>query len=94
MSNHTLGPWYTEPTPDKWIKIKASDLIPIALVYKNPFGFKKNAALIAAAPEMLEALENAVFAMGAQGANADQLHPLRNAWVIARAAIAKARGDK
>lgn len=51
-----------------------------------------DASLIAAAPELLEALQVAVFAMGAQGANHDLRHPLRPAWEQARAAIAKAEG--
>lgn len=56
MNNHTPGPWYQEVAPDNRIRIKASSLCTIALVYKQPFGFKKNASLIAAAPEMLDLL--------------------------------------
>lgn len=48
----------------------------------------------AAAPDMLDALQTAFFAMGRAGANASLDHPLREAWEAARAAIAKATGTK
>ena len=48
------------------------------------------ANLFEAAPELLEACQAAVFAMGSQGANHDLSHPLRAAWDQCRVAISKA----
>jgi len=52
-----------------------------------------NARLNAAAPEMVEALWDAIVAMGQAGANGDPLHPQRAAWERARAAFGKAVGQ-
>lgn len=54
---------------------------------------RANARLIAAAPEMLEALNEALFAMGYAGANANIKHPQRRQWEMARNAIIKALGE-
>ena len=52
----------------------------------------ENAKLIASAPELLAAAWQALFAIGAMGANADINHPYRKHWEQLQAAIAKAEG--
>lgn len=54
---------------------------------------KARAALITAAPDLCGALERAFVALGRGGGNtADS--PFREAWLSARAALARARGDR
>ena len=51
-----------------------------------------NAALIGAAPDLYEALERAFVALGRAGGNTTD-SPLREAWLNARTALSKARGE-
>jgi len=94
MSSHTPGPWTLDNCPDAYgnATIRPDDgteggdisVQPIATVYTDA-----NAHLIAAAPEMLEALQEAL-------ADAETLNePYRNEAVCERmrAVIAKARGE-
>ena len=82
MSKHTPGPWKR--------KIK-SVLIPIApYEWAEAYGGSiANARLIAAAPDLLEALKEIVAA--ADGKGWEQLDP---SFKKARAAIAKAEGEE
>lgn len=79
---HTKGPWIF--TEGKMPAISDSSGIPVAMqCRRNKEGEgKANAQLIAAAPELLEALET-IIAYGACDENLD----------AARAAIAKAKGE-
>ena len=92
MSNHTPGPWVVvDDHPDKacyYIQEK-NHLDEIATIYRyerNPCNTLADARLIAAAPELLEALEQVVsFVDAGQGT-----------WTVeeqqkARAAIARAK---
>ena len=98
MSAHTPGPWEVgEQDCLNALDIVAEGTV-IASVQTEqeiPEGEcqeRANARLIAAAPQLLSALINALVFMGRAGANADTKHPLRPAWEDARAAIAKAEG--
>ena len=88
-TEHTPGPWNAEPMIRDhgfpYTPVMATTLI--ACVYSTAFGDDEqslaNAALIAAAPEMYEALRDLL----AVKPNSDAPE-----WVAARAAIAKAEG--
>lgn len=89
-TKHTPGPWRVVPSNgvafDEWLVEVASDefLTPgIAEVYE-----KADAALIAAAPDLLAALEAAHGYLVIFGT--DQLEHVRS---VCRAAIAKAKGE-
>jgi hypothetical protein len=64
MSRHTPGPWAAVPgTKNKTAYVRGPEQEAIADVLKYSVGYKQqeaNALLIAAAPEMLEALERQV----------------------------------
>jgi len=93
MSKHTPGPWVVyelidgydirSPEAECWVAT-ASD--PEAVW--GAIGREEDARLIAAAPEMLEALENLLKVH--EGKDGTQ----HNAADIARAAIAKAKGEE
>ncbi len=65
---HTPGPWLSHPRSDgitavyKWTAETANDLV--ASMSPTQPEAEANARLIAAAPEMLEALEEAQYALG------------------------------
>lgn len=83
-AKHTPGPWHAA----NGCQIRsAKDQIAKAWMMRNGEGLA-NARLIAAAPELLEALAEIVSA--ADGAGWDQLDP---SFSKARAAIAKAKGE-
>lgn len=97
-SQHTPGPWLIGRGADFYpIVHTAPDTFSpsgqgVAHVTKRPMcqEHTANAALIAAAPDMLEALRELVIAAEAAGWDLDDLNaPILNA---ARAAIAKAEG--
>ena len=92
-AKHTAAPWKMVPTRDGNIAIdhptgKYAD--PVARVYS--YGTSEgvaNARLIAAAPELFEALTNALGLWAHLSTDATQ-----QAWLTqARAAIAKAKGE-
>lgn len=94
-AKHTPGQWHMSPTHlGRAFDIGAEDNANIALVHgidgnsceNHPGEFEANAHLIAAAPELLEALEDLMF--GAERG----IQPHENYIVAARAAIAKAEG--
>lgn len=88
MSEHTPGPWYTHRSavPD-WCEqnIIASepDGVDVALTYRS----KADAALIAAAPDMLAALEVVRDFL------TDEPYLHTKEWDAVNAAIRKARGE-
>ena len=94
MSEHTPGPWEIHPQFDSCYRdISAPNHIALARVVwrfeeedRSP-SCEANAHLIAAAPELLEALENLLKVHEGEGGT--QHH----AGDMARAAIAKARGE-
>ena len=102
MSGHTPGPWSYRTQPhDDWGVVRAGryiicqardprvdhlDLNEYRRTKVDPF--EANARLIAAAPDLLEALESAVGAMEVLGHPPDY-----GALRKAKAAIAKARGE-
>ena len=97
MSAHTPGPWAIE-TEDRYTSIVFGGVI-IAEIDSGEAEYLDNARLIAAAPELLEALESVSLWMENQadgqskGGHATfDLMMLREQRGIARAAIAKATG--
>jgi len=92
MSKHTLGPWVVfDDHPDKvCFHIREDNRFDeIATIYRyrgNPRDTLADARLIAAAPELLEALEALVLD------ESKEYIPTR-LWDAARAAIAKAKGE-
>ena len=98
MSQHTPGPWFaSEVTGDEEpCYISAHRWESLAKVYGNEEADfaqegRANARLIAAAPELLEALHLMVEAL--QPAEVDFVDYERIAMEKARAAIKKARGE-
>lgn len=101
MSGHTPGPWYADPSKrvTGFAVTHDGEPNPLAIALRKPKNsYSKgipdtkalaNARLIAAAPELLEALESAQMAlMGYTHQNEITLAALEKI----RAAIAKARG--
>jgi hypothetical protein len=89
MNTHTPGPWKIEENLDQGnIDIRSDDIYRfyIAEVWGGMDAHKANAHLIAAAPDLLEALEALV--KQAEGHKAVGVY-----WDEARAAIAKAKGE-
>ena len=96
MSKHTPGPWLIEAqnchfgdiatvhnTDEKWVTIYAPHWMETGMDEKEQ---SANARLIAAAPELLEALQMLMNDPGE-----DRIKS--SAWDAARAAIAKATGE-
>ena len=105
MSPHTPGQWTVMTLPARdgggcrvIVREPASPLQPtvLATVSTARGAWRDNARLIAAAPEMLEALQGMLAARGAwrcDEAGPCGECPLCLAWDRARAAIAKATGE-
>lgn len=94
MSKHTPGPWRVYPVmwPDDEVtfdsfRILGADNVSPAIVFGGVEEAPYNARLIAAAPELLEALRDLVDAVGT---NPDEW--LKQPMAYARRAIAKAEG--
>jgi len=85
-SGHTPGPWTV--TPDSFVMAGSRPSIGVARIITHAKEFVANALLIAAAPELLEALANALKSLDTDGA-ASATASLRT---LGRAAIAKAEG--
>jgi hypothetical protein len=77
MGKHTPGPWQLQEPHHAWIS--AADGTPIE--------WQPNARLIAAAPELLEALEKLMDLGTGYGEASDLIR------IICKPAIAKARGE-
>lgn len=106
MNKHTPGPWrfYTEPQPNGCPIVGNDKGLMVAMLahsinYPEQFGeAMANAQLIAAAPELLEALQelnNYVTQeqMATDGAVVYSTTQVNRIAFIARAAIAKAKGE-
>lgn len=104
MSSHTKGPWKVEKMPDDGgeFSIFSNTGIYVALTVGGTDSEEANARLIAAAPDLLEALEQ-LFRIGdvyrsaiehdAYGEYGSKMD-LEQWTDLAKAAIAKARGEK
>jgi hypothetical protein len=98
VSAHTPGPWMTSEHDANGQRIVRGEHIEVATCWHHSVGsiekeMEANAALIAAAPDMLAALEQALADSdmpAVHGNAADYLFPWR---IAARAAIAQARGQ-
>ena len=93
MSKHTPGPWEVAYQDKNGQSVVKGEHIEVATCWHHCVGsiekeMHANARLIAAAPELLEALKEIVDA--ADGAGWEQLDP---SFKKARAAIAKATGE-
>lgn len=95
MSKHIPGPWVADIEEDGSIEVWSADysmFIAKRHQMNDRDGAKANALLIAAAPELLVALEGIANAT----ASSDGFDPFKAAerfQAIARAAIAKAKGE-
>jgi hypothetical protein len=94
MSKHTPGPWLTTESTEHWGRVNVTVQAAftgneIATAWQGTADVNRaNARLIAAAPDLLEALKELVAAAG--GVNAGPL-----TWLAkARATIARATGEK
>ena len=87
MEKHTPGPWRVED--DKYILANKKL---VAKIVGGPQGKKANARLIAAAPELLEALEFVLTAIRWSGWSIDD-PKWKEPMVKARRAIVKANGE-
>ena len=89
---HTPGPWFAIQYANQW-NIQSKDGYEGALTNvldeDEDVNAEANARLIAAAPELLEAL---IMCLNLVGAAANESEPARNAWEKAKVAIAKATG--
>jgi len=87
MSNHTPGPWAVFDFSRDMILDSNGDLIAVIIDGKSDETKLANARLVAAAPDLLEALEEALkeFLFDCYDD-----HPLAEKW---RAAITKATGE-
>ncbi len=104
-AKHTPGPWRDDPVrdndtgdfADSRIEIRDDDggYIARAFAHTNHGVLQANARLIAAAPDLLAALEELSDAVGstAQATMYHYCRRVREAQEAARAAIAKARGE-
>ena len=92
-TKHTSGPWRLGGPYRLTVETGVGDVVAMISVY--PHGRDANAALIAAAPDLLaacEAVTRRVPVMGSRGDYRDgQLHALEACRDVVRAAIEKAR---
>lgn len=103
MSKHTPGPWFITGRMTKYVEARIGEgliqeiagVVPTAADCGYGETQEANASLIAAAPDLLEALENSTSDLFYQiemrhGAEAASKYP---SIIEARSAIAKARGE-
>lgn len=103
MAEHTKGPWIAHPV-QRWVSPAADPEMPVCALRYESYGVecdeaevRANAHLIAAAPDLLEALEGAIGALemdhdaGKDMGDADWEGIAYQRLEAARAAIAKAR---
>ena len=90
MTQHTPGPWIVWPDNNNRLQVGQSTNYTVAEIMQTPIhGQEANARLIAAAPDLLEALQAI-----ANGTEFWDSYPLEHSYGKARAAIVKAIGDK
>lgn len=87
---HTNGPWIHGELDGDVVCVWSPDIGTIATVNGEMVAHKSNAALIAAAPELLAALETLLYKMGHAGCLVGREYEEQEA----RAVIAKARGKQ
>jgi hypothetical protein len=92
MNKFTPGPW--EIGHDYLIQTVATDGWEIAEIRQDTGDFEANARLIAAAPDLLEALEGmvSIYAVST-GVNSMACQVEQQLTAMARAAIARAQGE-
>ncbi len=92
MAEHTPGPWTSDLEHGRGYIVRAADGRPVASLWENGDQCGYNGDLIAAAPDMLEALQ-AYLEAKPQCDCTDAIGcKMEAARVLARAAIAKATG--
>ena len=96
---HTPGPWVVDPAVRQGFTVYApkEGFIVGTQDEEGRFGAiesKANARLIAAAPDLLEALQDVCARLLYRGVSTNAGHPDRTALEVARAAIAKATGGE
>ena len=94
MSEHTPGPWSESPDGSTIYRVDGVPVARIAAAGRPGDARSANARLIAAAPDMLEALEKALHLLELQSEPTDAFRYVDGVDVpaAARAAIAQARG--
>ena len=94
MSKHNSGPWKTTHTEQMGYRVSDSTGWGVAVVLKD-VNDKANAHLIAAAPEMLDALEELVELKDRRHSLPAEIYQesREKAWNKCRAAIAAAKGE-
>jgi hypothetical protein len=92
MSEHTPGSWRVEKAHDLWAEIRSGYGLSNFMIADcvNP----ANARLIAAAPDLLEALEFMLSVFNETYPDVADDEEDREAWAKARAAIKKATGEQ
>ena len=92
MSGHTKGPWKLDGGKQEWFSVRADHYGVVCNIPGYGIGAREaNARLIAAAPELLEALEECKEVMADPFAYGETC--ISDAIAKARAAIAKAKGE-
>jgi hypothetical protein len=91
MSNHTKGPWVIRCSGDVGQQGGAlvASVYPVSLCVRTTAENKANARLIAAAPDLLEALDELANGYAGNRFDVGIVDRIKKA----RAALAKARGD-
>ncbi len=84
-AKHTAGPWHLDTRPDSSVEIQDTNAVPVAVLTLR-LQRNANARLIAAAPDLLAALEQVLDASEDNGDMSDI------DWNGIRAAIARAKG--
>ena len=92
MSKHTPGPWHTAGEQGVQIRSAKDQIAKVWTMRGNEW--KANARLIAAAPELLEALQSIADCCDEEHAARDYASRQAEIRGIARAAIAKATGEQ
>lgn len=97
MSKHTKGPWSHRNGRIFQTDHEVLTIANVARAYDGDYS-PSNGDLLAAAPELLEALEAMLEVHGVTQAYAEKHIEIPQSWVevsdLARAAIAKAKGEK
>lgn len=95
MSKHTLGPWFSQYDDNGFYEIGSEAVaFRMAFTYGEGDTDEANARLIAAAPELLEALERMLHSFSPHPCeNTEKWREEYDACELARAAIAKAKGE-
>lgn len=94
MNKHTPGPWALDRTPTYWgLKHPHTGRLLAQVAHSQKANSEANATLIAAAPEMLDALRKAVVLLAGACVHSPELEP-HETYEAVSAAIAKATGQQ